>query len=118
MPPRKKRGRFASAAGGRGPLVFCAMDKRSRWFVCVFADVVFFWCRLAAAQVKASVVVWPTLTPAGDAASSTPLHRPAPTDKVLLERAQELDATLRDAVQDLGFTLDVADAGPAMGRTR
>jgi hypothetical protein len=76
------------------------------------------WCRLAAAEVKASVVVWPTLTPAGDAPSATPLHRPVPADKVLLERAQELDATLRDAVQDLGFTLDVADPGPAPGHMR
>ncbi len=30
----------------------------------------------------------------------------------------ELDATLRDAVQDLGFDLYVADAGPAPGHTR
>ena len=33
-------------------------------------------------------------------------------------RALELDATLRDAVQDLGFTLDVADPGPAVDRAR
>ncbi len=39
-------------------------------------------------------------------------------DKELFERAQELDATLRDAVQDLGFTLSVADSGPAPGHTR
>ncbi len=67
---------------------------------------------------KPPVVVWPTLTPAGDAPSATALHRPLPTEKALFERAQELDATLRDAVQDLGFTLFVADPGPAQGRTR
>ncbi len=64
------------------------------------------------------VVVWPTLTPAGDAPSATTLHKPTPADKGLFERAQELDATLRDAVQDLGFTLYVADTGPAPGHTR
>jgi len=64
------------------------------------------------------VVVWPTLTPAGDDASPATLHRPTLADGALHARAQELDATLRDAVQDLGFTLDVADQGPAMGRAR
>jgi hypothetical protein len=88
------------------------------WTIFLAIGSVSLWCRLAAAEVKASVVVWPTLTPAGDAVSATPLHRPVPADKVLLERAQELDATLRDAVQDLGFTLDVADPGPAPGHTR
>jgi len=74
---------------------------------------------LAAADEKLPVVVWPTLEPAGDGPSSAPLHKPQPApDKSLFERAQELDATLRDAVQDLGFTLYVADAGPAPGRTR
>lgn len=73
---------------------------------------------VASADPKLPVVVWPTLTPAGDA-SGPPLHKPqAGTDKALYERAQELDATLRDAVQDLGFTLYVADTGPAPGRTR
>jgi hypothetical protein len=67
---------------------------------------------------KPSVVIWPTLTPAGDAPSTTPLRRPVPTEKELFERAQELDATLRDAVQDLGFTLFVADAGPTPGHSR
>jgi hypothetical protein len=64
------------------------------------------------------VVVWPTLTPAGDAPGTAGLHRPVPTDKELFERAQELDATLRDAVQDLGYTLYVADTGPEQGHTR
>jgi hypothetical protein len=76
------------------------------------------WSRPAAAEVKAPVVVWPTLTPAGDAPAAAPLHRPLATEKDLFERAQELDATLRDAVQDLGFALDVSDPGPAQGHTR
>lgn len=71
-------------------------------------------------DVGKSIVVWPTLTPAGDDAGPAPLHRPAPTpnEAALHARAQELDATLRDAVQDLGFTLDVADQGPTLARTR
>jgi hypothetical protein len=67
---------------------------------------------------KLPVVIWPTLTPAGDAPSPEPLHRPSPSEKELFERAQELEDTLRDAVQDLGFTLYVADPGPAQGHTR
>jgi len=68
---------------------------------------------------SAGVVVWPTLTPAGDEASEVPLHRPAATtDPLLSARAQELDATLRDGVQDLGFVLDVANAGPSSGHMR
>ena len=71
-----------------------------------------------AADSKLPVVVWPTLTPAGDAAG-TALHKPlSANDKALFERSQELDATLRDAVQDLGFTLYVADTGPTLGHTR
>jgi hypothetical protein len=76
------------------------------------------WCRPASAEGKAAVVVWPTLTPAGDAPAATSLHRPQATDGGLIERAQELDATLRDAVQDLGFTLDVSDPGPTQEHTR
>jgi hypothetical protein len=64
------------------------------------------------------VVVWPTLTPAGDDAAGQTLHRPTSSDPQLAARAQELDATLRDAAQDLGFTLDLGDPGPAPGRTR
>src|SRR5579859_7611401 len=70
----------------------------------------------ASSAAKPPVVIWQTLTPAGDAPSSTPMHRPPFSEKALFERAQELDATLRDAAQDLGFTLFVADAGPAPGR--
>lgn len=65
-----------------------------------------------------SVVVWPTLSPAGDEAGGVPTHRPPESEQALFVRSQELDATLRDAVQDLGFVLHVADAGPAIGRTR
>src|SRR5579859_7006558 len=72
----------------------------------------------ADAPTKPPVVVWPTLTPTGDAPSATPLHRPQPSEKELSERAQELDATLLDAVQDLGFTLYVAESGPTAGHTR
>ncbi len=69
-----------------------------------------------AADATGPIVVWPTVTPAGDDASPTPLHRPK--EPQLAARAQELDATIRDAVQDLGFVLDVADAGPAPGHMR
>jgi hypothetical protein len=73
----------------------------------------------AQGEQKPSVVIWPTLTPAGDAPGSSALHRPQPaTDRSVVERAQELDATLRDAVQDLGFSLFVADTGPSPGHTR
>ncbi|HEX3770519.1 MAG TPA: hypothetical protein VHV30_06640 [Polyangiaceae bacterium] len=70
-------------------------------------------------ETKPPVVIWPTLTPAGDAPAAGPLHKPQPApDREAFARAQELDATLRDAVQDLGFDLYVADAGPAAGHTR
>jgi hypothetical protein len=64
------------------------------------------------------VVVWPTYTPAGDDASPTPLHKPTSLEEPLATRAHELDATLRDATQDLGFVLDLADPGPAPGHLR
>ena len=75
--------------------------------------------RMAVAAEPASVVVWPTLTPAGDETTGTALHRPSPTtEKALADRAAELDATLRDGVSDLGFTLYVADSGPSAGHMR
>lgn len=58
-----------------------------------------------------SIVVWPTLAPNEDNFGHG-LHRPAPTEGSLYRRARDLDATLQDAVQDLGFTLDVADVEP------
>jgi hypothetical protein len=85
---------------------------------CLVLAATLLWCRAARADAKAPVVLWPTLTPAGDVPGAIPLHRPAPIDKGAFERAQELDATLRDAVQDLGFTLDVTDPGPASGHMR
>jgi hypothetical protein len=63
------------------------------------------------------VVVWPTLTPAGDEAARTPVHRPLQSETTFAH-AQELDATLRDAVQDLGYVLDVADPGPLPSHMR
>ncbi len=75
-------------------------------------------CEPAAAETKAQVVVWPTLTPAGDFPAGAALDKPRPTDKPLFERAQELDITLRDAAQDLGYALDVSDPGPAPGHLR
>ncbi len=73
----------------------------------------------ALAETKPPVVIWPTLTPVGDAQGTPSLHRPQPqTERDAFAHAQELDATLSDAVQDLGFTLYVADTGPAPGHTR
>jgi hypothetical protein len=69
-------------------------------------------------QHQPDVVVWPTMTPAGDEPTGAPLHRPGATEPQLAQRAQELDATLRDAAQDLGLTLDLGDPGPSPGRTR
>jgi hypothetical protein len=75
--------------------------------------------KVAEGKAAPGVVVWPTMTPAGDEASTVPLHRPTETaEPTLALRAQELDATLRDGVQDLGFVLDVADTGPASGHAR
>lgn len=64
------------------------------------------------------IVVWPTMTPAGDDASATPLHRPNEAEGMLFTRARELDDTLRDGAQDLGFALQIADPGPRPGRAR
>jgi hypothetical protein len=72
-----------------------------------------------AKEARPPVVIWPTVVPAGDGPSGAPLHKPQPqTEKDLYAHAQELDATLRDAVQDLGFTLYVTDAGPERGHMR
>jgi hypothetical protein len=69
-------------------------------------------------SVSGPIVVWPALSPAGDEPSALPMHRPTSLEPALLTRAQELDATLRDAVEDLGYSLDVADPGPAPGHMR
>lgn len=73
---------------------------------------------LPSVDADKSIVVWPTLTPAGDESGQAALHKPTLTDGPVAARAQELDATLRDAVQDLGYTLDIADQGPTISRTR
>jgi hypothetical protein len=72
----------------------------------------------ARADGRVPVVVWPTLTPAGDGPSSVTLHKPQPADKDVYELAQQLDVTLRDAVQDLGFTLSLGDTEPTPGSPR
>jgi hypothetical protein len=51
--------------------------------------------------------VLPTLTPNGDGAN--PPHVPTASDGKLTQRAQELDATLRDAVQDFGLSLTLGE---------
>src|SRR3984957_11995353 len=67
--------------------------------------------RIGLAETKPPVVIWPTLTPAGDSPSGSPLHKPQPVaDKEAYGRAMELDATLRDAGQDLGFVERAAGA--------
>jgi hypothetical protein len=58
------------------------------------------------------------LTPAGDDVAATAVHKPGPGEGAIYARGMELDATLRDAVQDLGYTLDIADVGPTMGHAR
>lgn len=65
-----------------------------------------------------AIAIWPTMTPAGDDPGGQPLHKPAEGESRTAPRAQELDATLRDGAQDLGFTLEIGDRGPVSGRTR
>ncbi len=57
-----------------------------------------------------SVLLLPTLTPVGDAATGKPVHAPTPEDGEVRARADELDATLREAVEDSGFSLVIPDA--------
>lgn len=52
------------------------------------------------------IVVLPTVTVGPDGAA----RAPTPAEGRLFEKAQELDATLRDGVQDLGFTMGVGDS--------
>ncbi|MEO8875769.1 MAG: hypothetical protein ABI461_09300 [Polyangiaceae bacterium] len=74
--------------------------------------------RAAAHETHESpVVIWPALTPVGDQGAVAAVHRPLQTEAVF-DRAQELDATLRDGAQDLGYALRVSDAGPAAGHMR
>ncbi len=74
--------------------------------------------RSARAEARTPVVVWPTLAPAGDGPTGMSLHKPQPSEKELYELAQELDVTLRDAVQDLGFVLSLADTAPTLDSMR
>ncbi len=64
---------------------------------------------------KDTLALWPTLTPAGDAPGAA-LHRPGDPDGAVALRAQELDATLREATQDLGFALALGEKPPAATR--
>ena len=94
--------------------------RRKRVLAAIGVFVAFFASDDARAEGAGGgpIVVWPSMTPAGDEASPIAMHRPKETEAPVAARAQELDATLRDAVQDLGFTLDVADPGPSAGHTR
>lgn len=64
------------------------------------------------------MALWPVLTPAGDAPAGGPLHKPLEGDGPLALRAQELEATLREAAQDLGFDVSVGEAAPAPSQLR
>lgn len=69
---------------------------------------------LASETARASgepIDVLPTLTPVGDGAGAP--HLPSASDGTLSQRAQELDATLRDAVQDFGLSLTLGAAPTA-----
>ena len=91
---------------------FAALFWLSLSFALLFA-------RSARASEGDSVVIWPTLTPAGDSPGPEPLHKPSTTTETALsEVAQEVDATLRDGAQDLGFRVYVADPGPSAGHMR
>jgi hypothetical protein len=61
---------------------------------------------LAGAAHAADVVLLRTVTPAGDGS----VHVPTSAEPVLEERALELDATLRDGIQDLGMHLPLGEA--------
>lgn len=56
------------------------------------------------------VLLLPTLTPAGDDAAAKAVHAPTQEEGELRARADELDATLREAVEDSGFALAIPDA--------
>ena len=73
---------------------------------------------IPAATAATGIAIWPTMTPAGDDPGGLPLHKPAESETRTSGRAQELDATLRDGAQDLGFILEVGERGPVTGRTR
>ena len=121
-PRRGARWRASARRGSRSPWRSPRARRRSRTQRRRRArrsrDAATAAARSSPSAAEKPIVVWPTLTPAGDDVGATAIHKPAPTEGSVYARAQELDATLRDAVQDLGFTLDVADPGPSMGRAR
>ena len=59
---------------------------------------------------RETVLLLPTLTPGGDEVSGKPLHAPTLVDGEVRARADELDATLREAIEDSGFALAIPDA--------
>ncbi len=59
---------------------------------------------------RETVLLLPTLTPAGDEVGGKPLHAPTLADGEVRARADELDATLREAIEDSGFALAIPDA--------
>lgn len=61
-------------------------------------------------STRESVLLLPTLTPVGDDAAGKPVHAPRAEDGEVRARAEELDATLREAVEDSGFSLVIPDA--------
>jgi hypothetical protein len=71
----------------------------------------------SAPDAKEAIEIWPTLTPAGDA-PGVAMHRPTDADGLIALRAQELDATLRDAAQDLGFEIPLGQAAVSPKGTR
>jgi len=64
----------------------------------------------AAEPRREPVLLLPTLTPGGDDAAGKAVHAPNPEDGEVRARADELDATLREAVEDSGFALAIPDA--------
>ncbi len=56
------------------------------------------------------VLLLPTLTPGGDDPAGKALHAPRADEGELRARADELDATLREAIEDSGFELAIPDA--------
>ncbi len=59
---------------------------------------------------RETVLLLPTLTPGGDDAAGKALHAPTVADGEVRARADELDATLREAIEDSGFSLAIPDA--------
>lgn len=54
-------------------------------------------------------ILLPSLVVAKDGTARGSVRRPTPLDGPIAARAQELDSVLTDALQELGFTLDLSD---------